>query len=87
MLPGPSCPNRPFSMELGDMEINTQIRRVLAPGTDLSLGFGPVPLMERVDGSWVSLSGPPFLDVSMFLHRVSSMLAMPHGGSPYMRMW
>jgi hypothetical protein len=30
--PGPSCPDRPFSKELGDMEINTQSHMVLAHG-------------------------------------------------------
>jgi hypothetical protein len=30
MYPGPSCPDRPFSVELGDTEINTRIQGVLA---------------------------------------------------------
>jgi hypothetical protein len=55
MHPGPSCLDRPFSAELGDTEINTQIRGVIAPGANLSLGSGPVALRERVDSSWVSL--------------------------------
>jgi hypothetical protein len=55
MHPGPSCPDHLFSAELGDTEINTQIRGVIAPGANLSLGFGPVALRERVDSSWVSL--------------------------------
>jgi hypothetical protein len=55
MHPGPSCLDRPFSAELGDTEINTQIRGVIAPGANLSLGSGLVALRERVDSSWVSL--------------------------------
>jgi hypothetical protein len=55
MHPRPSCPDRPISTELGDMEINARIRGVLAPRADLSLGSGPVPLRERVDSPWVSL--------------------------------
>jgi hypothetical protein len=30
----PSCPDHPFSIELGDLEINTQIRGILAHGVD-----------------------------------------------------
>jgi hypothetical protein len=95
MLLGPSYPDSPFSMELGDTEINTQILGVLALGADLSLGSGPVPLSERVDCPWVSLPGlafsylcqSPFLDVSMLMCSVLSALTAPHGGSPYLRMW
>jgi hypothetical protein len=55
MYLGPSCPNRPFSEELGDTEINTQIRGVLAHGANLNFGSGPVPLREGVESPWVSL--------------------------------
>jgi hypothetical protein len=51
MYHGPSCPNRPFSNELGDMEINNRIRGVLSHGEDLNLGSGPIPLKEGVDSS------------------------------------
>jgi hypothetical protein len=95
MHPRPSCPDGPFSVKLGDTEINTRIRGVLAPGADLSLGSSSVPVRERVDNPWVSLPElafsylcqHPFLDVSMFLRRVSGMLAAPRGGSPYLRLW
>jgi hypothetical protein len=43
---GPSCPDHPFSTELGDTEINTQIRGVLAHEVNLNLGSGSVPLRE-----------------------------------------
>jgi hypothetical protein len=93
MHPGPSCHDRPFSVELGDTEINTRIRRVLAHGADLNLGSGSIPLRERVDNPWVRLLGPAFsylckssfLNVSSFLCRVSGALAVPHGGPPYLR--
>jgi hypothetical protein len=92
---GPSCPDHPVSVELGNTEINTQVRGVLAPGADPSLGSSPVPLREKVDNPRVSLLGlafsylcqPPFLDISIFLCRVSGSLTAPHGGSPYLRMW
>jgi hypothetical protein len=89
-----SCPDCSFSIELGDTEINIDIRGVLALGADLNLGSGLIPQRERVDSLWVSLPGlafsylcqPPFLDVSMFLRRVSSTLMVPHRWSPYLRM-
>jgi hypothetical protein len=58
MYQGPSCPNRPFSEELGGAEINTQIHRVLAPEADLNPGASPTPLREGVDSTWVSPLGP-----------------------------
>jgi hypothetical protein len=51
MHPRPSCPDNPFSVELGDMEMNTRIRGVLAPRADPNLGSSPIPLRERVDSS------------------------------------
>jgi hypothetical protein len=88
MYLGPSCPDRPFSTELYDTEINTWIQGVLARGAELNLGSGPVPLREGVNSPWVGLLGLTFgylcqslfLNVRMFLHRVSGALAMPHGG-------
>jgi hypothetical protein len=49
MHPGPSCLDRPFSIELGYTDINTQIRGVLAHGVDLNFGSNPVFLREGVD--------------------------------------
>jgi hypothetical protein len=66
MYPGPSCSNHPFSEELGDMMINTQIHRVHAYGVVLSLGTGPAPLREGVDSPWVSLLGPTFSYLCQF---------------------
>jgi hypothetical protein len=49
MYPGPSCPNRPFSKELDDVEINTGIHKVLAHGADLNPRANPAPLREGVE--------------------------------------
>jgi hypothetical protein len=40
---GPCSPDRAFSKELGDVEINTQIHRVLAYGAELNPRAGPTP--------------------------------------------
>jgi hypothetical protein len=95
MYPGPRCLNHPFSIELGDMETNTQIRGLLAHGADLNLGSGPIPLREGVDNTWVSSLGISFgclcrfqlLIVCVFLRRISGTHAAPCGGSLYLRMW
>jgi hypothetical protein len=87
MYLGPSCPDRPFS-ELGDTEINTRIHGVLAHGAVLNLGPGLVPLREGVDIPWVSPLKPAFgclcqfrfHNIYVFLHRVSSVFTVPHGG-------
>jgi hypothetical protein len=55
MHPTPSCPDSPFSVKSGCTEIDTGIRRVLAPRADWNLGSGTTPLRERVDNLWVSL--------------------------------
>jgi hypothetical protein len=49
MYSGSSCPDHPFSEELGDTEINTQICTVLAHGDILNLGTDPSSLREGVD--------------------------------------
>jgi hypothetical protein len=49
MYLGPSCPDRPFSAELGDTEGNTRIQGVLTHGAELNIGSGQVPLREGVD--------------------------------------
>jgi hypothetical protein len=41
MYPGPCCPDRPFSKELGDIDINTHIHRVFAHEVDLSPVVSP----------------------------------------------
>jgi hypothetical protein len=43
LYPGPRCPDRPFSDELGEVEVNTRIRNVLDHGADLNPGAGPTP--------------------------------------------
>jgi hypothetical protein len=95
MYLGPSCPDCPFSAELGDMDINTWIRGVLDHGADLNLDSSPIPFRGRVDNPWVSSLGFlfgficrfMFLTECVFLLRASGALTVPHGGSPYLRMW
>jgi hypothetical protein len=92
---GPSCLDHPFSAELGDTEINTRIQGVLSHWANLNLSSGPVTLREGVDSPWVSLLGLAFgylclslfLNVHMFLRRISGVLAAFRGGSPYLGMW
>jgi hypothetical protein len=94
MYPGPSCHDHPFSEELGDMELNTQIDRVLALGAYLNHRVGPTPLREGVDNAWVSPLRPIlgclckfwFLNTFMLLRRVSGVLTTPLKESPCSRM-
>jgi hypothetical protein len=93
MYPGPSYPDRPFSTELGNVEINTWIRGVLAHRADLTFGSGPIPLTKGVDSPWLSPLEFTFiylyqfllLTTCAFLCRVSGTHAAPCGGSPYLR--
>jgi hypothetical protein len=89
MYPGSSCPDRLFSVELDDTEINTQIPRgVLAHAVDQNIGSGPVPLRERVNIPWVSLLELTFvclcqfllLKAYAFLCRILGTCAAPRGG-------
>jgi hypothetical protein len=48
MYPGPSCPDHPFSEELGKAE-------ALAHGANLNSGASPTPLREGIDNTTVSL--------------------------------
>jgi hypothetical protein len=94
MYPGSSYPDRPFFVELGDTEINTQIRGVLAHRADQNFGSGPVPLWEGGESSWVSSLELTFIYLCQFLllnactffRRISSMHTAPCRGSPYLRM-
>jgi hypothetical protein len=93
MYPGPGCPDRPVSKELGNKEINIWIHKALAHGVDLNSRAGPAPLREGVDNTWMSPLGPIFgclcqfwfLNAFMLLCRVSCVLTVPHGESPYPR--
>jgi hypothetical protein len=95
MYPGSSCPDNPFSEELGDTEVNTWARGVHAYGAVLNLGTGPVNLGEGFDSPWVSPLAPTFdclcqfrfLNMYALLCRVSGVFTVPIGGSPYLRMW
>jgi hypothetical protein len=95
MYTGASCPYRPFSNELGDVEINTRIYKVQAHGADLNPMVSPAPFREGVNGTRVSLLKPvfgclrrfQFLNVLMFLCRVSGVLAVCHEALPCPRTW
>jgi hypothetical protein len=60
MYPGPSCPDRPISEELGDTEVNTRVREVHAHGAISNLGTCLVPLREGVENPRVSPLEPSF---------------------------
>jgi hypothetical protein len=78
LYPGPSCPDRPFSKELGDAEFNTQIHKVLAHDADLNFGADPVPLSEGVDSTRVSPLGFVFGALRNF---IVSSCSCPCAGS------
>jgi hypothetical protein len=92
MYPRPSCPNHPFSEELGEVEINTRIHRVHDHGADLNLGVDPTHIREGVDNTRVSLSAFTFdsschFDLLMVFTSVRSVwriLTVRHRGSPYL---
>jgi hypothetical protein len=49
IYPMPYCPDRTFSKELNDMEINTRIPGILAHGANLNHGSGPV-FLDTISG-------------------------------------
>jgi hypothetical protein len=51
---GPSCPDRPFSEELGEAEVNTQFYKVLAYEADPNREVRPTLLGEGVNSTRVS---------------------------------
>jgi hypothetical protein len=51
---GPKLSRPSLLPELGDTDINTRIRGVLAHGADMNLGSGPIPLREGIDSLRVS---------------------------------
>jgi hypothetical protein len=54
---GPNYPNLSFSAELTDVEVDTQVRSILALRVNQHSGFSPVPLRDGVTIPWVSLLG------------------------------
>jgi hypothetical protein len=55
MYLGLGCPDRSFSAELDDTEINAQIQGILVHGANQNSGPSLVPLREGVISPWVSL--------------------------------
>jgi hypothetical protein len=92
---GSSCPDHPFSVELCDMEINTQICGVLAHGADLNLGSSLIPIREggrQPVGESVStlIRLPVLISVSYRMRVPAQGPKCAHSapkGSPYLRMW
>jgi hypothetical protein len=72
LYPGPSCLDHPFSKELGEVEINTQIYKVLAHGVDPNPGASPTPLREGVDSTRVSPFAFTFGGLCSLIHSLSS---------------
>jgi hypothetical protein len=54
---GPSCPDRSFSAELADAEVDTRVRRILALGVNRHSVSDPVPLRDGVVSPWVRSLG------------------------------
>jgi hypothetical protein len=86
MYPGPSCPNRPFNVELYVTEISTQIQGVLAHRANQIFCSGPVPLREGVNSPWVGLLELPFVCLCQFLcfqcvHIIMQDLGYTHSAS------
>jgi hypothetical protein len=55
LYPGPSCPDRYFSAELDDTEINAWIQGILVHRANQNSSTSPVPLREGVIRPRVSL--------------------------------
>jgi hypothetical protein len=87
--PGAKLSRLPFSMELGNTGINTRLRGVLASGVDQNFCPGLIPLRERIDNPWVSLSGlafsylrqSPFPNISTPVHGLGCAHSAPWGFS------
>jgi hypothetical protein len=54
---GPSYPDRSFSAELTNAEVDTWVQRILALGVNRHSGSSLVPLRDRVISPWVSPLG------------------------------
>jgi hypothetical protein len=58
--PGPGFPDRFFSAEMGDVEVNAMVRRALALRVNRRSSPGLVSLREGVISPWVSPLGLAF---------------------------
>jgi hypothetical protein len=54
LYPGPSCPDRPFSVELSTVEVDSRVHKVLDLGVNPNPGAGPTPLQGGVASARVS---------------------------------
>jgi hypothetical protein len=54
MYPGPSHPDRSFSIELDNAEIDAWNQGILVHGVNRNSGPSPIPLREGAISPWVS---------------------------------
>jgi hypothetical protein len=54
LYPRPSCPDRSFSAELDNFEIDIQIQRILTLGAHQNSDPSPIPLREGIVIPWMS---------------------------------
>jgi hypothetical protein len=87
--PRPSCPDRSFSTNLDNAEIDIRIRRILALRENRNYGPSSIPLRERVVISKVSplellpldlCQFLPFLMFVVFMRRVLGVCTATRGG-------
>jgi hypothetical protein len=67
MYQRPGYPNRSFSAELDNAEINSRIRGILVHRVDQDPGPSPIPLREGVASPWVGLLELTFICLCQFL--------------------
>jgi hypothetical protein len=67
LYPRPCCPDRSFSEELSNVEINTQIHKVLDNRAELNPWAGLTPLREGVASTRVSLFRSIFSSLHDFI--------------------
>jgi hypothetical protein len=58
LYPWVSCPDRPSSKELSEVEFDSRIHKVLDLGVNPHPGVGPAPLQGAVASARVSMLGP-----------------------------
>jgi hypothetical protein len=74
MYLGQRYPNHPSSEELSAVEVESQIRKVLDLGVNLTPGVGPVPLLRGITSVRVSTSGPVLASRFYVFHYVRNLV-------------
>jgi hypothetical protein len=65
--PGPSYPNRSFSVELAGAKVDFLVRRILGLDAHRHSSSGPIPFRDGVVRPWVSTLGPISTRLCQFL--------------------